>query len=331
MRKEVSAGKCKSPDVTVLSAHELKRIKHESAVFSKEQLIAQKKIEDEQKQMQFSQALARKKKMLEIEDERRRTAPVLTPMEVEDQDKMSALKKNAEHIHNENRDEVKKMNQLINFAKCATVRDRQLEEKKKLTKEKVDEEKRKDLMMEMERLQAIELAEKKVFEKNEEIRQGRSIIVEQIKEREYLRLKDKEEQAKEAQAMLKLAKQLETEEKLKRLDAKEQVRLKQDEIYLENQNAVEKKQLRYQRERDEEENIIKFNIEKARKEAEYLAEQKRIRDEKEKETVKLRELQEKATNRLAEIDAIKAKRAVEKAERQAREKERREAELLAQK
>ena len=43
IRKEVSAGRCASPDVTVLSAHELKRIKHESAVFSKEQLLAQKK------------------------------------------------------------------------------------------------------------------------------------------------------------------------------------------------------------------------------------------------------------------------------------------------
>lgn len=57
---------------------------------------------------------------------------------------------------------------------------------------------------------------------------------------------------------------------------------------------------------------------------------RRIREEKELETAKLREMQEKAADRQSEIDALKAKRAMEKAERQAREKERKEAELLAQ-
>ena len=48
---------------------------------------------------------------------------------------------------------------------------------------------------------------------------------------------------------------------------------------------------------------------------------------KEKEIIKLRQLQEKAADRQAEVDAIRAKRASEQADRLAREKEKRDAEI----
>ena len=51
-------------------------------------------------------------------------------------------------------------------------------------------------------------------------------------------------------------------------------------------------------------------------------EAQRIKEEKEKEIQRLRELQEKAADRQAEIDALRAKRAFEEGERQARERER---------
>lgn len=63
---------------------------------------------------------------------------------------------------------------------------------------------------------------------------------------------------------------------------------------------------------------------KARDQKEYEAqlEAQRIKDEKEREIQRLRELQEKAADRQAEIDALRAKRAFEEGERQARERER---------
>jgi hypothetical protein len=48
----------------------------------------------------------------------------------------------------------------------------------------------------------------------------------------------------------------------------------------------------------------------------------RIKEEKEREIQRLRELQEKAADRQAEIDSLRAKRAFEEGERQARERER---------
>jgi len=79
----------------------------------------------------------------------------------------------------------------------------------------------------------------------------------------------------------------------------------------------------------EEERIARYLIEKAQKEAEYQAELKRIKDEKEKEIQKLREMQEKHSDRQAEIDSLRAKRANEGADRQARFKEKLEAEKKA--
>lgn len=44
---------------------------------------------------------------------------------------------------------------MVNYVKCVTIRDKQLEEKKEIIEEKKREEKRKDLMLEIERLKKI--------------------------------------------------------------------------------------------------------------------------------------------------------------------------------
>jgi len=80
--------------------------------------------------------------------------------------------------------------------------------------------------------------------------------------------------------------------------------------------------MRKQQEKEEELAIVKYNQEKDRREAEQQAEEQRIKDEKERETHKLREMQEKAADRQADIDALRAKRAFEQGERDARNKER---------
>ena len=52
-------------------------------------------------------------------------------------------------------DDIKEMNKMVMYAKCVTIRDKQLEEKKEIRKEFIQEEKQKDLMMEIERLKKI--------------------------------------------------------------------------------------------------------------------------------------------------------------------------------
>lgn len=48
---------------------------------------------------------------------------------------------------------------MVNYAKCVTIRDMQVIEKKEIVEERKVEEKRKDLMMEIERLKKIKFYE----------------------------------------------------------------------------------------------------------------------------------------------------------------------------
>jgi len=89
-----------------------------------------------------------------------------------------------------------------------------------------------------------------------------------------------------------------------------------------NAQALIEKEKRMKEEKDQEMEIIAYQKARDQKEYEAQLEAQRIKDEKEREIQRLRELQEKAADRQAEIDALRAKRAFEEGERQARERER---------
>ena len=101
---------------------------------------------------------------------------------------------------------------MMMYAKCVTVRDQQLDEKNGIHDHKKTEEKRKDLMMEIERLKKIKYYEELEKEKKELQKAGHTIIIDQIKERELKRLREKEEQEREGQQILKEIKQMQKEE-----------------------------------------------------------------------------------------------------------------------
>lgn len=65
-------------------------------------------------------------------------------------------------------DDVKEMNKMVMYAKCVTIRDRQLNEKSDIRGENKINEKRKDLMMEVERLKKIKYYEELEKAKKEE-------------------------------------------------------------------------------------------------------------------------------------------------------------------
>lgn len=50
---------------------------------------------------------------------------------------------------------MKHMNQMVIYSKCVTIRDKQLEEQKQLEEEYKAENKRLDIMMEIERLKSL--------------------------------------------------------------------------------------------------------------------------------------------------------------------------------
>jgi len=89
------------------------------------------------------------------------------------------------------------------YAKVVTVRDKQLEENKCLESEWVSEQKRLDIMMEIERLKALKAEDEREELRLEAKRRGAAVIVEQIKEREQHRLKEREMLEREQEQMVK--------------------------------------------------------------------------------------------------------------------------------
>lgn len=62
-------------------------------------------------------------------------------------------------------DDVKQMNQMVLYSKVVTIRDKQLDENKRLEAEWIEEQKKLDLMMEIERLKVLQEEEEREVRK----------------------------------------------------------------------------------------------------------------------------------------------------------------------
>lgn len=227
-------------------------------------------------------------------------------------------------------DEVKEMNRMVAYAKAAMVRERQVAEKRQIRHNTVEAEKRKDLMMELERLKAVELQAVVDGKRHLQVLDGKQVIVEQIKERELQRIKEREVLAKEGEDMLRKLKLKELEEQQAALDKINKQRQVFEEMLVHNESIMKAREQKELEEKLENEKVMKYMIEQQEKEALQREEKARKQQLKELETAKLREKQEKAQDRNKEIDELKARRAVEKAERAFRQKEAEEAAKKAQ-
>ena len=101
----------------------------------------------------------------------------------------------------EEQDDVKHMNQMVLYSKVVTIRDKQLEENKILEQDWLNEQKRLDLMMEIERLKSLKEQDEREQRRKVAVKQGQLVIVDQIKDREVARLKEEEALEKEKAQM----------------------------------------------------------------------------------------------------------------------------------
>ena len=142
----------------------------------------------------------------------------------------------AKSLLEEQDDEIKKINEYVLNAKCHAIRDVQLKEKDEIAKSMLEEKDRLDLMMEIERMKAVENFNRKEKESQLERYKGAEVIQQQIKNREQQRLLDLEKKDQETQAMLHYLGKLQEED----LEAVEKRRLAQRELMKEvtKSNAV---------------------------------------------------------------------------------------------
>ncbi|XP_076591735.1 cilia- and flagella-associated protein 45 [Chaetodon auriga] len=316
-----------SGESIILPSAEFERIKSEAQVLTKEEREALKEAYQRKKEEEIKAAEESKRQLFEADLSRKKNQ-ALTELELEAQDRAQGLVERARELRMEEEDEVKKLNKLILGAQCQATLDAQIQEKKQIQGELLDEEKRLDDMMEVERRKALETEEQ-----IDELRKDQRIRwMQQINNQIQERLEDQkmQEQMKEYESQqIRENQEKMNMEDLKALEMKriEQQHL-QEEIMKINAETTQAKEQRREEEKLADMRDMEYIRNKMEREAEYEAEQRRIKKEKELEIASLRTRLEKAKDYKAEQDELRARRNQESANREWRRKEK---ELAAKK
>lgn len=103
-------------DAIILPREELDRIRLASKIVSKDQEKQEKQLYEEQKEKQRVLHNAKKKRMLQMDRERANKLPP-SEFQVEDRQQKEGLLKNAQEMFDEEKDDVKTMNQMLLYSK----------------------------------------------------------------------------------------------------------------------------------------------------------------------------------------------------------------------
>ncbi|XDV28641.1 hypothetical protein PO909_031872, partial [Leuciscus waleckii] len=245
----------------------------------------------------------------------------LSELEIEARDRAQYLLERANTMRMEQEDEVKNLNELIREVQCHAVWDAQIKEKKQNRTKWLEEEKRLDAIMEVERRRAVETQEKNEQLCKEKMIQGKLRVRDQIQMRREEKMLEDEMKEEEGQQFLKNMEKMQMEE-LKVIERKkeEQRKLLQDIQRINEENLLAKEQKK-EEERLADLRAVEYTTKKLEREAEYEAVQVIMKKEKEKEVAQLRALQERDRDHKAEQNEIRARRNQEEAAREWRRKE----------
>ena len=142
---------------------------------------------------------------------------------MESTEKNNALLEKAARQLEEDEDEIKRMNELILHAKCMTIREAQISEKKLIQEAEKEEAARLDAIMEAERLRDIERQHEREAKRKQEMRDGAVIIRKQIEDRREASILEAERKDREIKAnLIQLQEQNEKEVQLKILKMQHQ-------------------------------------------------------------------------------------------------------------
>lgn len=152
LREQIGKSSQNASKVSVIPKSDLERIRKEVLVKEKAQAEEEKKLMQEQKSQSMAAAKSRRQRMQMQDRERAANAPLVVETKKYGENNLLAK---AQEAMDEDYDDVKHMNQMVIASKVCTVRERQIAENKMLEENWIQEQKRLDLMMEIERLKAI--------------------------------------------------------------------------------------------------------------------------------------------------------------------------------
>ncbi|XP_042641616.1 cilia- and flagella-associated protein 45-like isoform X2 [Tyto alba] len=313
----------------IIGREDFQRIKEAARVLTKEEReakLAALKAETEA----VLEAVSERKNLAKQKAIRQQQVGKLSELEEAAQERAQYLLQRASRMRMEQEDEIKEFSELVLGAKCHMIRDTQILEKQLIAKELEEEEKRLANMMEVERKKANEMQEELERRRKQELIRGRQELVKQMEQNAEERALRAVQRDQEAQEVLEYLERLKMED-LKDLERRQEQQKKiQAEIKRINDENQRLKEEQREQERMADERVLEYQRQKMKREAEFEAEQERIRWEKEKETARLRAMQERAQDHQAEQDALRAKRSQEAAEREWRRKEKEAAQKKAE-
>ena len=160
-------------------------------------------------------------------------------------------------IVNKDDDAIKDLNILCKYAKIASIRDRQLNERKEMENLYKKKEERLDLMMELERLKEIKFKEEKEKQIKKLNNESQQVLIDQILDNERVRIKKREMIEKEKLQMKLQLEKLEEEERKRYLYEKQLKDKRIKECLDVDKFALLLKQKKKIEEKEEEKEILK--------------------------------------------------------------------------
>lgn len=304
----------------LLTSREIQDMRRSSEIITNVERLKQQQMAEDSKNQMAQVARLRKERMLALEAEHERNRPLTKQEQVELEAKRQLIER-ATKIYHENLDDVKTMNTMLTYAKCATIRDAQLEEKARLKEEQKREDMRMALALEARRLEEMDRIQSTERARSAKQRQGARVVITQIEERQQQRLLDDEKRKREAEELVAVMKEQELKEQLLRDKKLAANRRLNEEVIIANREQEKVKMQRKELVRLEDLKIAEYTRQKDAREEARDKELARIKLEKELEIIRMRSLQEKSNDLQSQRDELRAKRHQEGYDRQWREKE----------
>ena len=226
----------------------------------------------------------------------------------------------------------KRMDQILKYAKCVNIRDKQKILNKKIKNDLKKKDEKLDVIMELERLKGLKKEEEEKNMKKKKRYEEKKIIIEQMKQKKIKKEQEKLNIKKEGEELKQYLQKLEQEDIIKETQKHLNKINLAKEIVETNKILAQNKSKLLQEERNNDLNLLKYNMELSKKKEEELYQRKILQLKKEQETQKLLLKQEKYTDEQALLDEFRAKRYLDEINRKERDKELKEAlKLLKQK
>jgi hypothetical protein len=246
-------------------------------------------------------------------------------VEIAEMAKKQAIRDAAEKKLDMNSDVVKLLNSMAQRATAFTIRDQQLEEKERLARIEKEYDARKDITIEIDRIQDIKQREEDEHFKQTKRFEDRKVINEQIAARERMRMLALEAREQENMAMRNLMKRYEDEDRENAARRSVVMEQSRKAVLKANADAIERKKQAREMEKKEMEDILIYQALKDQELAKREEEEEAIASSKKERQAKLLAQQEKAQNNAGKMDELRARRAAEEKERNERKKEKAEA------